>query len=200
LKKLMLDAFCPDEEISRMEDELRNIEVKNHDIAAYNHRFNELAMLCHEIFSTEKKKIKQYISGLPSSIKGETMSLKLLEWLMPYMSNGLRIGERGKVARVKERWMKWTRGILKLILGKRIIKMAPTANVNQAPLVSKCDRFGVFYVGNCPRICSSCHLVGHVTKDCRVKGKASATGANTVPVRVCYRCGDPTHLANSDQC
>nr|GFC49952.1 reverse transcriptase domain-containing protein [Tanacetum cinerariifolium] len=89
-----------------MEDELRNLEVKNHDIATYTHRFNELAMLYPEIVPTEKKKIKQYISGLPSSIKGETI----------------------------------------------------------------------------------------------VKGKAIATGANTVPVRVCYRCGDPTHLANSDQC
>nr|GEV30653.1 hypothetical protein [Tanacetum cinerariifolium] len=76
LKKLMLDEFCPDEEISHMEDELRNLEVKNHDIAAYTHRFNELAMLCPEIVSTEKKKIKQYISGLPSSVKGETMSSK----------------------------------------------------------------------------------------------------------------------------
>nr|GEU69228.1 hypothetical protein [Tanacetum cinerariifolium] len=65
-----------DEEISRMEDELRNLEVKNHDIAAYTHRFNELSMICPEIVSTEKKKIKQYISGLPSSIKGETMSSK----------------------------------------------------------------------------------------------------------------------------
>ncbi|GKB54938.1 putative reverse transcriptase domain-containing protein [Tanacetum coccineum] len=35
LKKIMLEEFCPEEEISRMEDELRHLRLKDHDIAAY---------------------------------------------------------------------------------------------------------------------------------------------------------------------
>nr|GEZ21134.1 hypothetical protein [Tanacetum cinerariifolium] len=205
LKKLMLDEFCPDEEISHMEDELRNLEVKNHDIAAYTHRFNELAMLCPEIVSTEKKKIKQYISGLPSSVKGETMSrfgrLELLrqsyrvrnvlvsrqDWRKRQSCQGKRKVDEVDQGNTQARpWKKDNRNGNKnnnKNAGVRAITQAPTTNVNQAPLVSKCDRCGLFHVGNCPRICGSYHLVGHVTKDCRVKGKSIATGANTVPVR-----------------
>ncbi|GJZ75032.1 putative reverse transcriptase domain-containing protein [Tanacetum coccineum] len=39
---------------------------------------------------------------------------------------------------------------------------------------------------------------GHIAKDCR--GKGVATGANTEPIKVCYKCGDPNHLANSELC
>ncbi|GJV93325.1 hypothetical protein Tco_1541138 [Tanacetum coccineum] len=31
-------------------------------------------------------------------------------------------------------------------------------------------------------------------------GKGVATGANTEPIKVCYKCGDPNHLANSELC
>ncbi|GKC40535.1 putative reverse transcriptase domain-containing protein [Tanacetum coccineum] len=48
MKKIMLEEFCPEEEISRMEDELRNLRLRDHDIAAYTNRFNELVLLCPE--------------------------------------------------------------------------------------------------------------------------------------------------------
>nr|GEV31883.1 hypothetical protein [Tanacetum cinerariifolium] len=45
LKRMMLEELCPDEEISRMEDELRHVRLKDNDIAAYTNRFNELVLL-----------------------------------------------------------------------------------------------------------------------------------------------------------
>ncbi|GJX10142.1 putative reverse transcriptase domain-containing protein [Tanacetum coccineum] len=41
MKKMMLEEFCPEEEISRMEDELRNLRLRDHDIAAYTNQFND---------------------------------------------------------------------------------------------------------------------------------------------------------------
>ncbi|GJW60266.1 putative reverse transcriptase domain-containing protein [Tanacetum coccineum] len=35
MKKMMLEEFCLEEEISRMEDELKNLRLRDHDIAAY---------------------------------------------------------------------------------------------------------------------------------------------------------------------
>ncbi|GKG40592.1 hypothetical protein Tco_0467369, partial [Tanacetum coccineum] len=32
MKKMMLEEFCPEEEISRMEDELRHLRLRDHDI------------------------------------------------------------------------------------------------------------------------------------------------------------------------
>ncbi|GJT34749.1 putative reverse transcriptase domain-containing protein [Tanacetum coccineum] len=49
LKKMMLEEFCPEEEISRMEDKLRHLRLKDHDIAAYTNRFNELVLLCPDV-------------------------------------------------------------------------------------------------------------------------------------------------------
>ncbi|GJU84956.1 putative reverse transcriptase domain-containing protein [Tanacetum coccineum] len=118
MKKMMLEEFLvPEEEISRMEDELRNLRLRDHDIAAYTNRFNELVLLCPEVVPSIKKKISQYIKGLPSYIQ------------------------------VK---------------------------------------------------CNKCGKRGHIARDCR--GKGVATGANTEPIRVCFKCGDLNHLANSELC
>ncbi|GJR57334.1 putative reverse transcriptase domain-containing protein [Tanacetum coccineum] len=125
IKKIMLEEFCPEEEISRMEDELRNLRLRDHDIAAYTNRFNELVLLCLEVVPSIKKKISQYIKGLPSYIQGETYSSK------------------------------------------------PTT-LNEAIRMA----YGLM----------------------EQKVQGVATGANTEPIRVCYKCGDPNHLANSELC
>ncbi|GJY00969.1 putative reverse transcriptase domain-containing protein [Tanacetum coccineum] len=76
IKKIMLEEFCPEEEISRMEDELRNLRLRDHDIATYTNRFNELVLLCPDVVPSTKKKISQYIKGLPSYTQGDTYSSK----------------------------------------------------------------------------------------------------------------------------
>nr|GEZ85195.1 hypothetical protein [Tanacetum cinerariifolium] len=61
MKKMMLEEFCPDEEIQRMEDELRSLKLRDTNIAAYTQRFHELVLLCPEAVPTEKKKVEAYI-------------------------------------------------------------------------------------------------------------------------------------------
>ncbi|GJS51043.1 hypothetical protein Tco_0624405 [Tanacetum coccineum] len=41
-----------------MEQELWTLTLKGDDIEAYNNRFHELALMCHELVPTEKKKIQ----------------------------------------------------------------------------------------------------------------------------------------------
>ncbi|GKD65982.1 putative reverse transcriptase domain-containing protein [Tanacetum coccineum] len=76
VKKMMIDEFCPIEEVQRLEDELRHLKLRDTNIAAYTERFNELALLCPDAFPNENKKVKLYIKGLPEIIKGETTSSK----------------------------------------------------------------------------------------------------------------------------
>ncbi|GJW72664.1 putative reverse transcriptase domain-containing protein [Tanacetum coccineum] len=47
LKKMMLEDFCPEEEISRIEDELRHLRLNDHDIAAYTNRFTNCVRMAH---------------------------------------------------------------------------------------------------------------------------------------------------------
>nr|GEW44023.1 uncharacterized mitochondrial protein AtMg00810-like [Tanacetum cinerariifolium] len=79
LKRIMLEEFCPEEEISRMKDELRHSRLKDNDIAAYTNRFNELVLLCYDVVPSTKKKIGQYIKGLPSYIKATGANAELIK-------------------------------------------------------------------------------------------------------------------------
>nr|GEY73030.1 putative reverse transcriptase domain-containing protein [Tanacetum cinerariifolium] len=74
MKKLMLEEFCPSDEIQMLENELRSLNLTDTNIAAYTQRFNVLALLCHEAVPSEKKKVELYIKGFPKNIKGETTS------------------------------------------------------------------------------------------------------------------------------
>nr|GEY29885.1 putative reverse transcriptase domain-containing protein [Tanacetum cinerariifolium] len=56
MKKMMMEEFCPDKEVQRMEDELRSLKLRDTNIAAYTQTLNELVLLCPEAVPTEKKK------------------------------------------------------------------------------------------------------------------------------------------------
>ncbi|GJU73363.1 putative reverse transcriptase domain-containing protein [Tanacetum coccineum] len=74
VKEMMIDEFCPTEDVQRLEDELRHLKLRDMNIAAYTEMFNELALLCPDVVPNEKKKVELYIKGLPEIIKGETTS------------------------------------------------------------------------------------------------------------------------------
>ncbi|GKA28651.1 putative reverse transcriptase domain-containing protein, partial [Tanacetum coccineum] len=74
VKQMMIDEFCPIEEVQRLEDELRHLKLKDMNIAAYTERFNEFALLCPDAVPNKNKKVELYIKGLPEIIKGETTS------------------------------------------------------------------------------------------------------------------------------
>nr|GEW25377.1 hypothetical protein [Tanacetum cinerariifolium] len=77
MKVMMMEEFCPPEEIQRMDYELWNLRVKEMDISSYTTRFNELVILCPGMVPTERKKVEAYIRGLSKNIKGEVTSSEL---------------------------------------------------------------------------------------------------------------------------
>ncbi|GJS85077.1 putative reverse transcriptase domain-containing protein [Tanacetum coccineum] len=79
MKKMMLEEFCPEEEISRMEDELRNLRLRDHDITAYTNRFNELVLLCPEVVPSIKKKITIRMAQLSYGSESSRMEGKNAE-------------------------------------------------------------------------------------------------------------------------
>ncbi|GJV55296.1 putative reverse transcriptase domain-containing protein [Tanacetum coccineum] len=226
MKKMMLEEFCPEEEISRMEDELRNLRLRDHDIAAYTNRFNELVLLCPEVVPSIKKKISQYIKGLPSYIQGETYSSKpttlneAIRMAHGLMEQKVQGWKEKNADQNKRKWEGGNQGNNqgnrnnnrgdnrdnhrhnqnnnRRNGGARAMTQAQGENVNQGGHAPKCNRCNMFHFGNCPVKCNKCGKRGHIARDCR--GKGVATGANTEPIRVCFKCGDPNHLANSELC
>ncbi|GKA33849.1 reverse transcriptase domain-containing protein, partial [Tanacetum coccineum] len=205
MKKMMLEEFCPEEEISRMEDELRNLRS----------------------FSIKKRRPSQLSRVLPSYSQGEVYILLSLTTLNESfrMAHGLMEqkvqGWKEKNAEQNKR--KWEGGNQgnnqgnrgnnrgdnrdnhrhnqnnnRRNGGARAMTQAQGENVNQGGHAPKCNRCNMCHFGNCPMKCNKCGKRGHIARDCR--GKGVATGANTEPIRVCYKCGDPNHLANSELC
>ncbi|GKB51021.1 putative reverse transcriptase domain-containing protein, partial [Tanacetum coccineum] len=203
LKKMMLEEFCPEEEISRMEDELRHLRLKDNDIVAYTNRFNELVLLCPDVVPSTKKKIGQYIKGLPSYIQGETYSSKptTLNKAIRMAHGGNQRNNQGNHNNNRGGYRdncRHNQNNNRRNGGAKDMNQAQNENVNQAGHAPKCDRCNVFHFRNCLVTCHNCGKRGHKAKSCHRGGVA--TGANTEPIKVCYKCGDPNHLANSDLC
>nr|GFD31399.1 reverse transcriptase domain-containing protein [Tanacetum cinerariifolium] len=74
MKKMMMEEFCPEEEVQRLEDELRSLKLRDTNITAYTQRFNELVLLCPKAVPSKKRKVKAHIKGLPENIKDEVTS------------------------------------------------------------------------------------------------------------------------------
>nr|GFB39120.1 reverse transcriptase domain-containing protein [Tanacetum cinerariifolium] len=68
LMKMMIEKYCPRNEIRKLEMELWDLKVKGTDLASYTQRYQELALLCRRMFFEESDKIEKYIGGLPNMI------------------------------------------------------------------------------------------------------------------------------------
>nr|GFC94456.1 reverse transcriptase domain-containing protein [Tanacetum cinerariifolium] len=74
LMKMMTDKYCPRNEIRKLEVELWELKVNGTDLASYNQRFQELALLCERMFSEESDKIEKYVGGLLDMIHGSVVA------------------------------------------------------------------------------------------------------------------------------
>ncbi|GJX16781.1 putative reverse transcriptase domain-containing protein [Tanacetum coccineum] len=68
LKKIMTDKYCPRGEIKKLEFEMWNLKVKGNDVVAYSQRFQELALMCDQMFLGEIDQVEKYVGGLPDTI------------------------------------------------------------------------------------------------------------------------------------
>ncbi|GKB21245.1 putative reverse transcriptase domain-containing protein [Tanacetum coccineum] len=75
-KKKMMDEYCPQGEIKKLEIELWNLKVKGNDVPTYTERFQELTLICTKFVANETEKVNKYISGLPDNIYGNVKSFR----------------------------------------------------------------------------------------------------------------------------
>nr|GEZ31731.1 reverse transcriptase domain-containing protein [Tanacetum cinerariifolium] len=76
LKRMITSKYCPRGEIQKMESEFWNLKVKGLDLLNFNHRFQELALICERMFPKEVEKVERYIDGLPDMIHGSVKASK----------------------------------------------------------------------------------------------------------------------------
>nr|GEW65389.1 reverse transcriptase domain-containing protein [Tanacetum cinerariifolium] len=69
-KALLLEEFCPSNEMEKLENEFGNHTIIGSNHVAYTDRFHKLAKLVPHLVSPESSRIKRYINGLAPQICG----------------------------------------------------------------------------------------------------------------------------------
>ncbi|GJW25517.1 reverse transcriptase domain-containing protein [Tanacetum coccineum] len=68
-KALLVEEFCPSNEIEKLESEFWNHKIVGANHAGYTDRFHELAKLVPHLVTPESSRIKRYIAGLAPEIR-----------------------------------------------------------------------------------------------------------------------------------
>ncbi|GJW73096.1 reverse transcriptase domain-containing protein [Tanacetum coccineum] len=69
-KALLVELFCPSNEMERLENEFWNHKMVGANHAAYTDWFHELAKLVPHLVTPESARIKRYVAGLAPKIRG----------------------------------------------------------------------------------------------------------------------------------
>ncbi|GKE33442.1 putative reverse transcriptase domain-containing protein, partial [Tanacetum coccineum] len=75
-KKLLMEEYCPDGEIQKLETEFWNHKMVRSNIDGYTARFHELAWLVPHMVTLENQRVNRYIRGLAPEIKAHVTSSK----------------------------------------------------------------------------------------------------------------------------
>ncbi|GJT72787.1 putative reverse transcriptase domain-containing protein [Tanacetum coccineum] len=218
VKQMMTDEFCPTKEVQRLEDELRHLKLMDMNIVAYTERFNELALLCHDVVPNEKKKVELYIKGLPEIIKGETTSSRpaMLNEAVRMAHTLMEQKIQDKAERIaesnKRKWESNNNNYHNNNRGNyrdndlhnqyndrrqgsaRAMTTAQNDDVDQGGPTPNCNHCGLCHFGQCPSKCNRCGRRVHKANDCRKR--IVAAGTNARPIRACNECGDRNHSLN----
>ncbi|GKE20214.1 putative reverse transcriptase domain-containing protein, partial [Tanacetum coccineum] len=75
-KKLLMEEYCPDDEIQKLETEFWNHKIVGSNIDGYIARFHELARLVPHMVTPKNQRVNCYIRGLAPEIKAHVTSSK----------------------------------------------------------------------------------------------------------------------------
>ncbi|GKA04955.1 putative reverse transcriptase domain-containing protein, partial [Tanacetum coccineum] len=160
----MMDKYCPQGEIKKLEIELWNLKVKGNDILAYTKHFQELTMICTKFVANETEKVDKYNSGLPDNIYGNVKSArpKMLDETIELANDLMDQKLRAYVERQRKEAV-W--GILAQV------QQVSTGNTNVA---NAQKGNGATPKGNG---CFECRAPGHFKRDCpKLKNKDGRNG------------------------
>ncbi|KAI3704083.1 hypothetical protein L1987_74291 [Smallanthus sonchifolius] len=218
LKAMMIEEYCPRNELQKIESEMWNLQMTGDDVAGYTDRFNELAILVPHMVTPEYKKVERYLWGLAPQIRGLVTSSNPMDaksaitLAFKLRDNAVRDGlfkkketEEGRSGE-KRKWFGKPSNQNRNQSYKRpeTMKAFVANTVEQKGYLGarpRCDNCGYHHSGKCTQ-CGKCKKYGHLAHDC---------GSNTNPNKInqvagkvnpgtermnqgCFECGDPKHF------
>ncbi|GJY97315.1 putative reverse transcriptase domain-containing protein [Tanacetum coccineum] len=203
-KKLLMEEYCPDDEIQKLETEFWNHKMVGSDIDGYTARFHELARLVPHMVTLENQRVNRYIRGLAPEIKPHVTSSKptsiqsAVSMANRLTTDGIKDGifKKQENAGNKKRSNDQNKNRGRDDRNKRqrtrrnFALTAPEQGQGQRQYAGphpKCAKCNFHHSGNC-LVCGRCNQVGHFTRYC------TSRATNERPRPTCFECGDPNHF------
>ncbi|GJT61990.1 putative reverse transcriptase domain-containing protein [Tanacetum coccineum] len=157
-------------------------DLKRDDIEGYNNCFHELASMCPDLVTPERKKIERYVRGLLERVKENITSFKPAS-LHEAINMARELVEQAIQAKATR--------IRKATKENRKITNRTITTATSIPIInSKIEGNKLLKL----MWCGKCQRVGHHEKDCRAR--APARGGNSLRNVTCYGCGEKGHYKN----
>ncbi|GKE51069.1 reverse transcriptase domain-containing protein [Tanacetum coccineum] len=176
-KALLVEEFCPSNEMERLENEFWNHKMVGANHAAYTDRFHELAKLVPHLVTPESARIKRYVAGLAPEIRGMLKATQPTTIQDAILRAGILTDEAiscGTLSKSNEKRKameetgksggSW-RDKKKVKMGAGFVATTPPKNefVNQYPKCTKCYTYHP-EDGVC-RLCFNCQRPVHFAKE-----------------------------------
>ncbi|KAJ9561422.1 hypothetical protein OSB04_006582 [Centaurea solstitialis] len=185
-KKKMLEKYCSERALDKIEDEFRAMKKGNSPISFYAREFLEKLGMVEHLAPDEKAKIKAYSRGLPAEMKSAVRIAKVTT-LHEAIEESLRMEDDITQARVESyqagQKRKFEEATAPARPNKTFQDRKRGGNRAEAKWCNKCRSK---HIGPCRSdfpmstpTCGKCGKRGHMTRDCMPR------------VAVCYECKEP---------
>ncbi|GKD89437.1 putative reverse transcriptase domain-containing protein [Tanacetum coccineum] len=184
-KALLVEEFCPSNEMEKLENKFWNHKMVGANHATYTNRFHELEKLVPHLVTPKSSRIKR--AGI---LTDEAVSCGTLT----------KGNDKRKVVEESSKSGGSWKDNKKANVGTGFMAMAPPRNVF-ASSNPKCSRCNTHHPANGPcNVCFNCQKPGHIARNCWAPIR-QVTPENTVRMgnnlRVCHECGSPNHFHNT---
>ncbi|KAK1427869.1 hypothetical protein QVD17_16567 [Tagetes erecta] len=208
LKAMMIEEYCPRNELQKLEADFWALEMVGANISGYTDKFNELATLLPHMVTPEFKRVEHYLWGLAPQIRGmvtasnPVTAKSAIALAHKLTDDTIRDGSFKKVSEDKKvgdkrKWdsksdnkygnhqSKKQNTVKAFAAGTAVNTVEPKKYNGPHP---KCNKCGYHHINTCDSIrCDNCKRMGHTTRNCRAAlAERNKTG--------CFECGAPDHF------
>nr|GEW79128.1 putative reverse transcriptase domain-containing protein [Tanacetum cinerariifolium] len=204
LKKKMMDKYCSEGGLKKLEIELWNLKVKGNDVPTYTNCFQELTLICTKFVANENEKIDKYISRLLDNIYGNVNSSKprtldetieLTNYLMDQKlrTYAKRVDNKRKTDDTSRNNHGHQQQPFKKQNLTKVYNMGTGEKKPYEGYFPKCTKYQRHHNGPCTQKCHKCNKVGHFSRDCRSSSNGNVASAQrdykeTPKGNGCFEC------------
>nr|GFA17914.1 hypothetical protein [Tanacetum cinerariifolium] len=169
LKKKIVDEYCPQGEIKKLEIELWNLKIKENNVLAYTKRFQELTLICTKFVADETEKTKRQTNN----------KRKVYDSFRNNHGHQQQIPKRQNVTRV--------------------YNMGTSERKPYSRNLPKCTKCHFHNNGPCTQKCHKCNKVGYFARDCKSFGNTNIANfqrnnGENPKGNGCFECGATGHF------